>query len=84
LSSVIGLYSLTLYVALFLSADILADYQEGIEYKRAAAIIDMVQVGTERRFKIKWEDDYPVSSWLRRIKDRQTNQQCGMTTAGHG
>ncbi|GFH11337.1 ANK_REP_REGION domain-containing protein [Haematococcus lacustris] len=43
------------------AADILADYEAGLEYRRARAIVDMVQVGTERRFKIQWEDDYPTS-----------------------
>eukprot|EP00195_Chlamydomonas_chlamydogama_P011127 CAMPEP_0202893062 /NCGR_PEP_ID=MMETSP1392-20130828/2704_1 /ASSEMBLY_ACC=CAM_ASM_000868 /TAXON_ID=225041 /ORGANISM="Chlamydomonas chlamydogama, Strain SAG 11-48b" /LENGTH=406 /DNA_ID=CAMNT_0049577247 /DNA_START=235 /DNA_END=1455 /DNA_ORIENTATION=- len=43
------------------SADVLEDYTVGLEYARAESIVDVVQVGTARRFKIKWADDYPVS-----------------------
>jgi len=43
------------------SAAVLEDYEAGLEYAEAVAIVDMVQVGTERKFKIQWSDNYPVS-----------------------
>ncbi|KAG1668488.1 hypothetical protein FOA52_005261 [Chlamydomonas sp. UWO 241] len=43
------------------AADIIEDWDAGIEYATARAVVDVVQVGTERRFKVEWEDDYPTS-----------------------
>lgn len=39
----------------------LADFEAGLEYASVTEVIDVVQVGTERRFKVKWSDEYPVS-----------------------
>lgn len=40
---------------------ILADFESGIEYANVSRVIDVVQVGLERRFKVEWTDGYPVS-----------------------
>ncbi|GAX77715.1 hypothetical protein CEUSTIGMA_g5158.t1 [Chlamydomonas eustigma] len=44
-----------------LSPDVIEDYQAGLEYAAAVNIVDVVQVGTARRFKVEWSDGYPVS-----------------------
>ena len=41
--------------------DVVEDYDAGLEYATAQAVLDVVQVGTERRFKVQWSDGYPVS-----------------------
>ena len=46
---------------MFIPADIIEDYNSGLEYATARQIIDVVQVGTARRFKVEWNDSYPVS-----------------------
>ncbi|EFJ47094.1 hypothetical protein VOLCADRAFT_105313 [Volvox carteri f. nagariensis] len=42
-------------------ADLLEDYLAGLEYGAAAEVLDVVQIRTERRFKIRWADGYPAS-----------------------
>eukprot|EP00199_Chlamydomonas_sp_CCMP681_P002019 CAMPEP_0119102154 /NCGR_PEP_ID=MMETSP1180-20130426/1002_1 /TAXON_ID=3052 ORGANISM="Chlamydomonas cf sp, Strain CCMP681" /NCGR_SAMPLE_ID=MMETSP1180 /ASSEMBLY_ACC=CAM_ASM_000741 /LENGTH=346 /DNA_ID=CAMNT_0007086393 /DNA_START=181 /DNA_END=1221 /DNA_ORIENTATION=- len=44
------------------SASLLQDYEEGMEFSPVQQVLDMVQVGTTRRFKIHWGDNYP-DSW---------------------
>ena len=48
-------------IAVPLLTDVVEDYDAGLEYAIAQAVLDVVQVGTERRFKVQWSDDYPVS-----------------------
>ncbi|MEW5297785.1 MAG: hypothetical protein WDW36_000969 [Sanguina aurantia] len=43
------------------ASDIISDYEAGLEYAEAESVIDVAQVGTERRFKVRWADDYPPS-----------------------
>ncbi|GIL63260.1 hypothetical protein Vafri_17365 [Volvox africanus] len=42
-------------------AEVLEDFLAGLEYGEAAEVLDVVQVRTERRFKIRWGDGYPTS-----------------------
>ncbi|GFR41876.1 hypothetical protein Agub_g2659 [Astrephomene gubernaculifera] len=42
-------------------SEVLGDFLAGLEYASAEEVLDVVQVGTERRFKIKWADGYPTS-----------------------
>lgn len=44
-----------------MAQDVLEDYKEGLEYATAVDIVDFVQVGTARRFKVQWSDGYPTS-----------------------
>lgn len=44
-----------------MAADVLEDYDAGLEYATAQEVLDVVQVGTERRFKVSWGDSYPAS-----------------------
>ncbi|GLC39901.1 Signal recognition particle 43 kDa protein, chloroplastic [Pleodorina starrii] len=42
-------------------AEVLEDFLAGLEYGQAAEVLDVVQVRTERRFKVRWADGYPTS-----------------------
>lgn len=45
-----------------MAPDVIEDFDAGLEYSAARSILDVVQLGTERRFKVSWGDEYP-SSW---------------------
>lgn len=48
-----------------MAPSVVEDYDNGLEYAVAREVVDVVQVGTERRFKVNWSDDYPVSvAWV--------------------
>lgn len=50
--------------------DVLEDYDAGLEYARALRVVDVVQVRTERRFKVEWSDGYPVRGrWGEGVKE---------------
>lgn len=44
-----------------LAADVVEDYELGLEYTTALEVLDVVQIGMDRKFKIRWSDDYPES-----------------------
>jgi hypothetical protein len=47
-----------------MAPSVVEDYDNGLEYAVAREVVDVVQVGTERRFKVNWSDGYPVSGFL--------------------
>ncbi|PRW45505.1 signal recognition particle 43 kDa chloroplastic [Chlorella sorokiniana] len=45
--------------AKYVSQEVVEDYESGLEYAQAEAVVGMRQQGTMRKYLIKWSDDYP-------------------------
>ncbi len=65
-----------LTLALLYPADVLEDYDAGLEYATAQQVLDVVQVGLARRFKVDWGDEYPVGG--RGVQGDRVSSMAGM------